>query len=136
VAHARDPACGSGEGVNEVAEPIVKQCSCKRTYTRAQWDALKYVGTQTHDWGEVHELRNCVCRTTLVLVLEKGEEQDPEEGARWQSRWTGRVIVITKIERGAMLPIEYRYVGRRRRQRVTVKEFYQAFTPEKGPGNG
>jgi len=37
---------------------------------------LHFVGYQHYEWGEVQELRNCVCGSTLVVVVIEGE---PEE---------------------------------------------------------
>jgi hypothetical protein len=91
------------------------------------------VGTQTHEWGEVQELRNCVCRTTLVLVLEKGEDQVPEPGARWLNRKHQRVAIITQlvtVKRGMLPFVEYRYASSERRHRLSLRGFYQTFTPE------
>lgn len=51
----------------------IKVCSCcGMTHTAEQWDALPLVGVQRYPWGEVHELRNCACHSTLALVLEPG----------------------------------------------------------------
>lgn len=54
-----------------------KKCSCGRSYSEARWKMLPYVGTQEYPWGEVQELRNCVCNSTMSIVLVEGE---PEEG--------------------------------------------------------
>lgn len=48
--------------------PLVKACGCGRLYTRAQWDALAYVGPWD-DETELFELRNCACGSTLALSL-------------------------------------------------------------------
>lgn len=55
---------------------VFKRCSCGRAYTEAQWKTLPFVGIQKYPWGEVQELRNCVCKSTMTIVLDPGE---PEE---------------------------------------------------------
>jgi hypothetical protein len=42
--------------------------------------ATTYVGKQHYPWGEVQELRNCSCGTTLAYVLEYGTREEPGEG--------------------------------------------------------
>ena len=46
----------------------VKACGCGRSYSREQWGALDYAGTQD-DGSEVVELRNCTCGSTLGVVV-------------------------------------------------------------------
>ena len=49
-------------------EEVFKECACGRSYTRAGWAALDYVGTQR--CGEQNlELRLCTCRSSLSVVL-------------------------------------------------------------------
>ncbi|HEY2509468.1 MAG TPA: hypothetical protein VGI39_01310 [Polyangiaceae bacterium] len=57
--------------------PIVKACRCGRAYSAETWSALKYVGTSRYPWGEVQELRDCPCGSTIARVLEEGL---PESG--------------------------------------------------------
>lgn len=49
---------------------VVKMCACWRTYTREQWQALKYVG-QVPAFEDLPtlELRNCLCGSTISLAL-------------------------------------------------------------------
>lgn len=54
-----------------------KTCSCGREYTEAEWKQLPNMKLWRLPWGEVLEMRDCVCRSTLSIVLEPGE---PEEG--------------------------------------------------------
>lgn len=62
---------GSGE--------IIKVCTkCGRSYTCCEWKKLPFAGgskdgLQKYPWGEVQELRNCTCGTTLSLVLDEGD---------------------------------------------------------------
>lgn len=45
---------------------IVKVCLCGRAFTQAAWEALR----RLPDWhlaGEIHELRTCLCGTTLAI---------------------------------------------------------------------
>lgn len=56
-------------------EAHVKTCSCGKTYTQEQWDALPLVGYQTFDLPGVSipplELRNCSCDSTMALPKKK-----------------------------------------------------------------
>jgi len=46
-----------------------KQCSCGKSYTRQQWDALPG-GERWHlPWGEVQEQRHCPCESTMSIVI-------------------------------------------------------------------
>ena len=56
---------------------IIKTCSCKRTYTQEQWEQLPGKQIYEFEWGEVHEQRHCVCRSTIVLVLKQGYAEIP-----------------------------------------------------------
>ncbi|MCK4792799.1 MAG: hypothetical protein KAV87_54220 [Desulfobacteraceae bacterium] len=49
-------------------ERIIKRCSCKRKYTEAQWKELRYVGEMKGIDGEVAELRDCFCGSTLLII--------------------------------------------------------------------
>jgi hypothetical protein len=56
---------------------VVKKCSCcGKTFTQAEWLALPSVGLQKYPWGEVQEMRNCPCASTLAIVLEIGDPND------------------------------------------------------------
>lgn len=53
---------------------FIKKCGCGRRFSRAQWDALTYVGridTPADAYGpaESCELRNCSCGSTIALDL-------------------------------------------------------------------
>lgn len=59
-----------------------KSCSCGLSYTEQQWERLPVAkskghmdGRITYPWGEIHELRNCVCGSTMAFVVADG---DPE----------------------------------------------------------
>lgn len=59
--------------VRIVTHPVIlKECACGLDYTLHDWELLPYVGRQDFEWGEVHELRNCHCGSTLVKVIEEG----------------------------------------------------------------
>jgi len=62
--------------VRPLAEGVIKKCSCGRTYTKAQWKKLPFVGYQKYEWGEVQEMRNCVCGSTMVIVIIEGDPED------------------------------------------------------------
>lgn len=52
---------------------IIKKCSCcGLSYTREAWDALAPLPNWTWEWGEVQELRNCTCGSTLSIVVTEG----------------------------------------------------------------
>jgi hypothetical protein len=44
-------------------------CACGRVYTASQWAQLRYLGQTIYDWGEIHEMRDCDCGSTRVVVL-------------------------------------------------------------------
>lgn len=57
------------------AGPVPSTCSCCGVaIDDREWAAMEYVGICRYPWLEVHELRNCKCRSTLVRVLDRGEE--------------------------------------------------------------
>jgi len=56
-------------------DPIIKNCACGRSYTRAAWDQLP--GATVYDFdGATFEQRRCPCGSHIVIVL-AGE---PPEG--------------------------------------------------------
>ena len=50
-------------------------CACGMVYPPDMWERLDMCGIQSLEWGEVLELRNCVCGSTLAKVLEEGEPE-------------------------------------------------------------
>ncbi len=62
--------------VEDILGPI-KQCQCGRAFTFAQWVALPDPQVYDFPWGEVHEQRNCPCRSSIVLVLDEGDYTGP-----------------------------------------------------------
>jgi hypothetical protein len=52
-----------------------KRCSCGRVYTAAMWRRLPGGKLWKLPWGEVQEMRDCVCGSTMNVVLVQG---DPE----------------------------------------------------------
>jgi hypothetical protein len=47
-----------------------KQCpNCQTVYTKETWAKLKYVGEQEDGEGEVLELRNCPCTSTISIDI-------------------------------------------------------------------
>lgn len=56
-------------------DPIIKTCGCGRSYTASQWAALEYHATHKWPWGEVQEYRHCLCHSTIVVVLEEGDQE-------------------------------------------------------------
>lgn len=61
---------------------VIKTCACGRAYDAEGWARLPLAGTGEWrlPWGEVQELRNCACGSTIAIVLEPGEA-DPEAAA-------------------------------------------------------
>ena len=59
--------CEKGEGTD--VSFIVKKCRCGLEYTEALWNELPLVGRQDLEDEEL-ELRNCVCTSTLALVVQ------------------------------------------------------------------
>ena len=113
------------------ATTTVKTCGCGRQYTQETWEALPDKKVYRMEWGEVHEMRNCVCRSTIVMVLEKGETQHPAVGALWRHRTTRRVAEIRAIPGPRVL---YRYTLTRTTGALTFARFYVNFTPEPQEG--
>jgi hypothetical protein len=54
---------------------VFKQCACGRTYTKEQWDELPHRREWAWPWGEIQELRDCSCGSTLCIVLVEGEPE-------------------------------------------------------------
>jgi len=51
----------------------IHKCSCGRKYTAIEWAMLRLLGTECYEWGEIHELRKCVCGSTRVVLISEGE---------------------------------------------------------------
>jgi len=51
-------------------------CSCGRVYTAIRWAMLPLCGHHEFEWGEILELRHCVCGSTRAVQICAGE---PEE---------------------------------------------------------
>lgn len=51
----------------------MKTCKCGRVHSQVEWSQLPLVGEQRLPWGEVQELRNCACGSTIAIVLDPGE---------------------------------------------------------------
>lgn len=56
---------------------LVHTCSCKRTFTQEQWDALPYVGKMIEDDPPVLELRNCPCGSTRAVEIPMTNRESP-----------------------------------------------------------
>ncbi len=50
-------------------ERIIKRCSCKKKYSLEAWKALKYIGEMTGIDGEIAELRDCSCGSTMLFII-------------------------------------------------------------------
>ena len=47
---------------------VIKTCGCGRSYTRAEWEKLHFVGVQETESSRTRyrlEMRNCICRSTI-----------------------------------------------------------------------
>jgi hypothetical protein len=106
---------------------FLKRCSCGKVYNREHWEALALVGQPRMDWGEVQELRNCSCGSTIAIVLEQGEQQDPVVGAIWQHK-ANKVPSRVKVTAVEPKGVSYRHYGGVRGF-MTFAEFYKTFTP-------
>jgi hypothetical protein len=59
------------EASPEVVPPPYKACpACQTGYTRVSWEGLPLTGRQSFDDGEVLELRNCACGSTIAVQLQ------------------------------------------------------------------
>lgn len=68
-------------------EPIIKECSCKREYTKTSWKLLDFVSfyddnapaiPEHPEFGEPKgrcEMRNCVCGSSIIVPLTTLEEK-------------------------------------------------------------
>jgi hypothetical protein len=70
------------EDAHETQPPFIKTCGCGLTYSRLQWSKLPFVGVQVLDpeTGELADLRNCACGSTLSVLLAWIRVNDPYEG--------------------------------------------------------
>jgi hypothetical protein len=59
-----------------MSAPFPKKCSCGRSHTRAEWDALPLCGVMELIPGERLEMRNCPCRSTIAV--DSGELESEE----------------------------------------------------------
>ena len=55
----------------QLAARFPKRCSCGRAHTSEEWLKLPLVGLQRFPWGEVLELRNCVCGSTRAVEVQE-----------------------------------------------------------------
>ena len=110
---------------------VLKRCSCGKVYDREHWEALPLVGPSRMDWGEVQELRNCVCGSTIAIVLEEGEQQDPVVGDIWKNKTIPSRAATQRIKISAVdsTGVAYRYLGKRARGFMPLADFYRSFTP-------
>lgn len=69
-------------GQDRPAPPILKECrNCCRDYSRAEWETLPLIGVQTipgdeHCFPESYAMRNCLCGSTLAMILEPAPPTD------------------------------------------------------------
>lgn len=65
------------------ADPILKVCACGRSFTRSTWSALPFVGTADNgrERGELLELRNCLCGSTISIAIGEHAPSSPEATA-------------------------------------------------------
>lgn len=49
------------------------KCACGRVYTAVTWQDLHKIGNMEMPWGEILELRNCDCNSTLTITLDPGD---------------------------------------------------------------
>ena len=57
--------------------------NCKRVHTAESWQSLANPRPWKLPWGEEQELRECVCRSTLAIVVVGGEVD--EDLGEWRS---------------------------------------------------
>lgn len=58
---------------------IHKVCGCGRKHTRAEWNALEHLPNWDMGEGEVHEVRNCHCGSTLLVQIEEVRSSRPSQ---------------------------------------------------------
>lgn len=60
-----------------------KVCACGIAYTREEFDLLARLQDWHLPWGEVQEMRNCPCGSTMNVVIREGT---PEEEAAYDAQ--------------------------------------------------
>jgi hypothetical protein len=53
---------------------ILKMCCCGRAYTLVAWEKLESRGFQSFDDGEILELRNYACGSTIAFQVQSPRE--------------------------------------------------------------
>ncbi len=67
--------------------PPFKTCTCcGQSFTRANWQTLKLIGHQV-DEDEDLEMRDCLCGSTLAVVVEDFARDEAEERAAAAEYW-------------------------------------------------
>lgn len=56
----------------------IKKCGCGREFTRKTFDNLPQLPNWEWEWGEVQEVRNCQCGSTIVVVIKEGTPEDED----------------------------------------------------------
>ncbi len=65
------------EQVAALKRNFPKLCTnCGRRYTLKRWNRLPNARLWKMPWGEVQELRECVCGSTLSIILLEGERDE------------------------------------------------------------
>lgn len=64
-------ACNPCKGTGLRAITAAKRCGCGKAYDTRTWEDLTFVGFM-EDEVEIIELRNCVCGSTLAMVVVEG----------------------------------------------------------------
>lgn len=59
-----------------------KRCGCGVVHWSTSWETLKLVGTASYEPGELLELRNCGCGSTLAIQIIPVRSTPPSGGMR------------------------------------------------------
>ena len=73
--------------------PTIKTCACGRSFTRAEWLALPFIGVQRDDIDL--EMRNCPCGSSIVV--EQASLIGVGSVIRYQARTYGGPVFVGEV---------------------------------------
>ena len=78
---------------------VIKQCSCGRALTRDDWEALEHLPDWDLGEGEVQQVRNCSCGSTLVIDREDAVDPSSEPTSGIRRSAASRAVVADALAR-------------------------------------
>lgn len=55
--------------------PIQRCSCCGRRYTAIAWSFLPLLGMQEYEWGEILEVRRCLCGSSRAVQIAAGDDE-------------------------------------------------------------